>query len=196
MLRDMTDGYEAALSRDAASFASFLAGLAEPEQVGPCAESLDRWDCDGLAEDVATISGAKPPIEREAAVPVKEAAQVAKSAQETTGMAKRKSASVTIRMTQEECDQLQQRAVAAGLTVSAYLRSCTFEAEALRAQVKAALAQFSAAAVAVPERKGTASAGMGDARETSQGDLRVEMRRGLRARIFSRWTGHGGAMPA
>jgi len=30
----------------------------------------------------------------------------------------------------------------AGLTVSAYLRSCTFEAEALRAQVKEALAEL------------------------------------------------------
>lgn len=57
----------------------------------------------------------------------------------------RKRASVTIRMSKAECAQLHQRAAEAGLTVSAYLRSCTFEAEALRAQVKEALAQLRAA---------------------------------------------------
>jgi hypothetical protein len=53
-----------------------------------------------------------------------------------------KSASITIRMSHEECAQLRKRAADAGLTVSAYLRSCTFEAESLRAQVKDALAQL------------------------------------------------------
>ncbi|MGA9673022.1 MAG: hypothetical protein WBQ94_27735 [Terracidiphilus sp.] len=53
-----------------------------------------------------------------------------------------KLASVTIRMSHEECAQLRKRAADAGLSVSAYLRSCTFEAEALRAQVKDALAQL------------------------------------------------------
>jgi hypothetical protein len=55
-----------------------------------------------------------------------------------------KSASITIRMSHEECAQLRQRAADAGLTVSAYLRSCTFEAESLRAQVKDALSQLRA----------------------------------------------------
>jgi predicted DNA binding CopG/RHH family protein len=54
----------------------------------------------------------------------------------------RKCASVTIRMSKAECEQLHARAAEAGLTISAYLRSCTFEAEALRAQVKEALAQL------------------------------------------------------
>jgi len=53
-----------------------------------------------------------------------------------------KNASITIRMSKLECEQLHQRASEAGLTVSAYLRSCTFEAEALRAQVKEALAEL------------------------------------------------------
>jgi hypothetical protein len=56
----------------------------------------------------------------------------------------RKSASVTVRMSQEEFAQLQTRAAEAGLSVSAYLRSCTFEAEALRAQVKQAVAEIRA----------------------------------------------------
>jgi hypothetical protein len=52
-----------------------------------------------------------------------------------------KSASITIRVSQTECDQLHRRANAAGMTVSAYLRSCTFEAESLRALVRETLAQ-------------------------------------------------------
>jgi hypothetical protein len=55
-----------------------------------------------------------------------------------------KSASITIRLSQTECAQLHQRAAEAGLTISAYLRSCTFEAESLRAQVKEALAELRA----------------------------------------------------
>jgi hypothetical protein len=53
-----------------------------------------------------------------------------------------KSASITIRMSTLECEQLRKRAAEAGLSVSAYLRSCTFEAESLRALVKETLAQL------------------------------------------------------
>jgi len=53
-----------------------------------------------------------------------------------------KSASVTIRLSKAENVQLRQRAAQAGLTISAYLRSCTFEAESLRALVKDTLAQL------------------------------------------------------
>jgi hypothetical protein len=53
-----------------------------------------------------------------------------------------RSASVTIRLSRSECARLHQRATEAGLTVSAYLRSCAVEAEALRAQVKQALAEL------------------------------------------------------
>ncbi len=55
-----------------------------------------------------------------------------------------RSASVTIRLSQAECMRLHQRAAEAGLTVSAYLRSCAVEAEALREQVKQALAELKA----------------------------------------------------
>lgn len=64
-----------------------------------------------------------------------------------------KKASITIRMSQAEYEQLHDRAAEAGLTVSAYLRSCTFEAESLRAQVKETLAQL---------RAGTALASQAD----------------------------------
>jgi hypothetical protein len=53
-----------------------------------------------------------------------------------------KSASITIRLSNAECAQLRKRAAEAGLTVSAYLRSCTFEAESLRALVKDTLAKL------------------------------------------------------
>lgn len=56
-------------------------------------------------------------------------------------------ASVTIRLSKAECARLRQRAAEAGVTVSAYLRSCTFEAEALRAHVKEALAELRSAGV-------------------------------------------------
>jgi len=56
-----------------------------------------------------------------------------------------KRSSITIRLSSTECEQLHKRAAEAGLTVSAYLRSCTFEAESLRALVKDTLAQLQAA---------------------------------------------------
>jgi hypothetical protein len=56
-----------------------------------------------------------------------------------------KCASITIRLNPAECVQLRQRAAEAGLTVSAYLRSCTFEAESLRALVKDTMAQLRSA---------------------------------------------------
>ena len=55
---------------------------------------------------------------------------------------KPKCANITLRVSQDEHAQLRERATEAGLSVSAYLRSCTFEAESLRAQVKEALAQL------------------------------------------------------
>jgi len=53
-----------------------------------------------------------------------------------------KDASITIRMSHTESEQLRRRAAEAGLTVSAYLRSCTFEVESLRAMVKDTVAQL------------------------------------------------------
>jgi hypothetical protein len=55
-----------------------------------------------------------------------------------------RSASVTVRISKAECARLHQRAAEAGLTLSAYLRSCALEAETLRAQVKQALAEMKA----------------------------------------------------
>jgi hypothetical protein len=54
----------------------------------------------------------------------------------------RKCASVTVRLTRSEGDRLRQRAAEAGMTISAYLRSCAFEVETLRAQVKQTIAEL------------------------------------------------------
>ena len=66
-----------------------------------------------------------------------------KSAAETL-----KRASITIRLSTSECARLRARAAESGMTISAYLRSCTLEVESLRAQVKDTLAQLRSGAVA------------------------------------------------
>lgn len=86
-----------------------------------------------------------------------------------------KSASITIRMSKAECAQLHRRAADAGLTVSAYLRSCTFEAESLRAMVKDTLAQL---------RTAKAQAKPAEPEPARQSRLR-----GWLARLFSPWHG-------
>ncbi len=162
----MSETLAAAPAPGVASFASFLAGLAAPETTGS-----DEWNVDDLAEDVATISyeqalreqsshhaGDGPALNtglNSARSPVGDAAVAPAVPAKTMGAAadKRKSASITIRLSRAECAQLHERADAAGMTISAYLRSCTFEVEALRAQVKEALAQFNSAAAVPAEPK-------------------------------------------
>jgi hypothetical protein len=68
----------------------------------------------------------------------------------TMNRSDKKCASITIRMSEGECEQLKRRAAEAGLTISAYLRSCAFEAEALRAEEKKTLAEMRKPAT--PER--------------------------------------------
>jgi predicted DNA binding CopG/RHH family protein len=102
--------YESALRRGTRAFAEHLPGRA--------ADAPEWTPTDANSED--------------------EAAQREPFAAPGTDAEKRL-ASVTIRLSRAECAQLKQRAAEAGLTLSAYVRSCTFEAEALRAQVKEAI---------------------------------------------------------
>ena len=112
------------------------------------------------------------------AAPGRSADAEAKSAHETSTMAdvNKKCASITIRLSKAECDQLRQRAAQAGLTVSAYLRSCTFEAEALRAQVKEVLAELRTATTSgkqnVPAEARRAEVRQSEARRSWFGWLR------------------------
>jgi hypothetical protein len=64
----------------------------------------------------------------------------------------RKNAMVSVRLTAEENAQLHVRAAEAGLTLSAYLRSCAFEVETLRSQVKQTIAELRGVN-SVPERQ-------------------------------------------
>jgi hypothetical protein len=109
----------------------------------------DEWNLQERIESTATLVAEESAARTKAAeaesarVP---AGKIAPALNVTPALdEKRKRASVTVRLSEAECAQLQKRAAEAGLTVSAYLRSCTFEAEALRAQVKEALAELKAA---------------------------------------------------
>jgi len=117
------------------------------------------WNGEGLADDVATISYGQALRTHTRVFP---RASDAQSDPETVGedltwqkcesdhtTAPRplKTASITIRISETESAHLRRRAAEAGMTVSAYLRSCTLEVESLRSQVKETLAQMRASAV-------------------------------------------------
>jgi hypothetical protein len=135
--------------RRAGSFASLLESFTSSPT-----KTSQAWDDRSLGDDVAVISyeqalRAHRRAPAPAGSPANElqftAAAAVKSPSVTAGK-QRKTASITVRLTEEEEIQLHQRANAAQLSVSAYLRSCIFEAESLRAQVKEALSQMKAAA--------------------------------------------------
>jgi hypothetical protein len=166
ILQDMQQESRSAPTPAAASFAGLLAALAAPRSAAEGSASV--WNLDALEDDIATLSyeralraharyrpsdaadnsfcessgstggSAIPPPPQTHAEVAPEAALSRSTALERN----LKSTSITIRMSRVECEQLRKRAADAGLTVSAYLRSCTFEAESLRAQVKEALARL------------------------------------------------------
>jgi predicted DNA binding CopG/RHH family protein len=152
------------------SFAGFLSALASPA----AAPHASAWNEEPLADDVVTLSyenalkahsrykPADDLLPRPGPLAASDPDAKAQSVSSRQELSPRdvapalnqspaapddlKTASITIRMSHSECAQLRQRAAEAGITVSAYLRSCTFEAETLRGQVKEALAQLRAAA--------------------------------------------------
>jgi hypothetical protein len=147
-------------------FAGLLATIASPPP--DTAEDAPMWNSSDLGEDVATLSYERAlrtharyrPTDRNArgngfpapqdcagsgadAAMVSVAAEAESTRQPVAAQDRDlRSASVTIRMSKAECARLHRRAAEAGLTVSAYLRSCALEAETLRAQVKLALAEI------------------------------------------------------
>ncbi|HMG88208.1 MAG TPA: hypothetical protein VK574_20935 [Terracidiphilus sp.] len=150
----MSDPASTSPPKDVGTFASLLASL-----TGSLQHTSPSWDDSALADDVATISYEQalrshrrvPPV---AALPENESqfpsAPTTRLAHPANKEKKRKTSSITIRLTEAEEAQLHERAAAAQLTVSAYLRSCIFEAESLRAQVKEALSEIHAAAQTDP----------------------------------------------
>lgn len=110
--------------------------------------------CSSARDDCALTSLPDPEPPRSAPAPLSQppsplpaAPLPIAAAQAPTQEKRRKDSSITIRLSAEECEQLHRRAAQAGLTLSAYLRSCTLEAETLRALVKSTLAQMHAAAL-------------------------------------------------
>jgi len=160
-LKPMSDLSSATAQKEPRNFASLLASL-----TGGTQTATDAWDDSTLAEDVATISYEQalrshrrvPATEMLTVFEVSDRAE-SSGAKPTAPMSpkNRKNASITIRLTKEEEAQLHERAATAQLSVSAYLRSCIFEAESLRAQVKEALSQIRNTAPADPSHPSPAT---------------------------------------
>lgn len=98
-----------------------------------------------------------------------------------------KSASITIRLSKLESAQLRQRAAEAGLTISAYLRSCTFEAESLRTLVKDTLAQLRASPSS-PDRSNAMKIVLNPGRRSGLRSSWLEWLRAILPRWHSRQT--------
>ncbi len=135
--------------KSVSSFAGMLASL-----TGSAGKPRPTWDDSALADDVAIISyeqalhsqrrippPAPLPKRKTEPIPIAPAPQPLP----IVAAKRRKTSSITIRLTEVEQVQLHERADAAQLSVSAYLRSRIFEAESLRAQVKEALSEMKAA---------------------------------------------------
>lgn len=135
-----TLSYERAL-RAHARYRSTEQTLAQSTDAGPVRLDEPPPATSAAAPRVAAVSAASPK-------PAASFDRIADAEPQANGFRKTpyeqnlKSASITIRVSKAECAQLHRRAAEAGLTVSAYLRSCTFEAESLRAMVRDTLAQL------------------------------------------------------
>jgi hypothetical protein len=169
MLLPMQQTDQASASPSSSSFAGLLASLASPKP--DASGRISELSSDELSADVVTLSYERalrnhgrykprepdewrlqeaPGLERDDArvgLPATSSGGEGLSVESKTAEDRDlRTTSVTIRLSSAESARLHQRAAEAGVTVSAYLRSCTFEADALRAQVKSALAEIRAAA--------------------------------------------------
>jgi hypothetical protein len=199
------------------SFAGLLAALAtpalKPEDSGDGYSPQGRrpaptWNDDDLADDIATLSyeralraharyrsasSTDQSLTQPPADPGPIALRKPEASRPHDAPFERnlKDASITIRMSKAECAQLHRRAADAGLTVSAYLRSCTFEAESLRAMVKDTLGQLrSATSPANPAEAATPKASA-----TPEAFLPGGRTHWL-ARLFTPWLGNRRAVSA
>jgi hypothetical protein len=144
MLVPMQSSAAPAPSPASRTFAGVLMDLAAPPPKRPPARDLD-----GLEDDIAAISydqalrahaRYRSPSPDPAPQPLPETPVVPPAGAPVIATLPRKSESVTVRLSQPESERLRQRAAESGLTVSDYLRSCVFEVESLRAQVKETIA--------------------------------------------------------
>ncbi|MFP5237745.1 MAG: plasmid mobilization protein [Acidobacteriota bacterium] len=130
------------------NFAGVLMDLASPPPKRPPARDLD-----GLEDDIATLNYEqalqaharyRPPAADLGPQPVPEPPAATPASAPAIATLRRKSESITVRLSQAESERLRQRAAESGLTISDYLRSCVFEVESLRAQVKETIAALRA----------------------------------------------------
>ncbi len=148
------------------NFAGMLAALASPAAGN--SDPKETWSESELGDDVVTLSyehalrahARHQPADRstwqpEAAMQLGEQPLVQTGKTPNASDCDLRKASVTVRLSQAECASLHLRAAEAGLTVSAYLRSCTMEAESLRSQVKEALAGMRSTSVPMDRGPGT-----------------------------------------
>lgn len=165
MLVSMQPLTSAAPAHPSRTFAGLLAGFVAAEKLPPPDQNLDDLD-----EDVASLSyeqalrthtrfrpmvpSSEPGWDAAANVTMYASGDIA--ARTASGppdaispgdtksphQSGRRCSSITVRLSAEENEQLHLRAAEAKLTVSAYLRSCAFEVESLRAEVKATVAQM------------------------------------------------------
>ena len=126
------------------SFASVLSSLTSPTP-GTAAP----WDDSALAPDVAVISYERALRAQSRMKPTESVASNPPDTPRAKSGAPRATI-VTLRLSHAESAQLHERATEAGLTVSAYIRSCVFEVESLRTQVREALAQLRSATSSAP----------------------------------------------
>jgi predicted DNA binding CopG/RHH family protein len=192
MLHPMQQPAQTQPSSSSSGFAGLVAALALPWRNE--ADGAEYWSGSDPGEDIETLSyeralraharykpadggdGAAAPAARTgpseaqeelpllAQTPGEDLAGEANTAPSVAPERELRRASVTIRVSKAECARLHQRAAEAGLTVSAYLRSCALEAETLRAQVKEALAELRTAAL-----RGTEGPSHPSGREASAG---------------------------
>ncbi|HVN93190.1 MAG TPA: hypothetical protein VMT38_05825 [Terracidiphilus sp.] len=182
----MQPATQSGASSPSAHFAGILAAIASPTHHDPeAAKAFAKGD---LGDDVVTLSNeralsahARYKPDRggwqSRAAAFADAIPASPASQEPRDAFDRdlRTSSVTVRLSKAEGARLHQRAAEAGLTISAYLRSCTFEAEALRAQVKDALAGLRSAATL----SGDAAATEGAAQVESHSREDVRLRRVL-----------------
>ena len=200
MLQAMQPATSTPSSPDASDFAGLLATLTAPP--ANAAEDESLWSSSDLGGDVVSLSYERAlraharyrPADRdEVSIFPSEGSGTGDTLPASSAAAPQRdlrTASVTIRLSKAESAQLHRRAAEAGLTVSAYLRSCALEAEELRAQVKLALAELKTG------NEGTTKQGTGNKEQATEGQsprARESKRSGNRgsegvrlARVFGR----------
>ena len=169
MLRTMQESAGAQPSLTSSDFAGLLAALTASNPADQ--EEAPQWNLSALDEDVVSLSHERAlraraeylraeagsdgsPANPDAAASAGATAEAPRGRAEADAATAanwggqtdrdRRTSSITIRLSKAECAQIHRRAAEAGLTVSAFLRSCVLEAEALRTQVKQALAELKA----------------------------------------------------